>query len=700
VFTDSQIRYLGREAVRSFRLLKGVSIISTLIMSVALMMLALFALLTVNLQALARTFQKEIEIIAFLEDGRGADAVGELQQRLLEQDGVESVSYVSKEEAMQEFRAQLGPDSDLVEVLDENPLPASLRLRLAEGARTSDKLARLAAWMRAIPGIEEVRYGDQWVQRLERYVQVFLLLDVLVGAIVLVSALFVVSNTVRLTVLARERSIEIMRLVGATDWFIRTPFLVEGALQGAAAAGLAMAVLWAVHRYAMRYVGPLIFYDGAQIAGFVALFAIPGGVRGAAAGGTWLCLALALLAPARAQESAPARADVQSPAADSLRALQRAAARDSLALYEHEIEAQETHLRDLRRQIRDLRRRDQELKKEEVGTLEQLKILDQEVALSGDLLRRLEAKQRRLEAQLDGIRAEHGRAREILVERKERLARTLRAMYVHGSANAADVLLRTTSLRDALTRFKYLGLLARNNERLLLDIRQQEAYLARTSAQLTQNLAEVSATAVETQEERQRLDESRGLRRTTLRRVRQQLGAHQRMIADLAASEKQLQEVIATLEKRRSDLLGSEVPDFPEAGFRALRGRMPWPAAGPVTTRFGRRLHPKYGTVTFNSGIDIAASEGDPVRSVARGRVEYVAWRDGYGRTVIVHHGAGFYTVYAHLGEVLVEEKQEVEQGGVLGRVGDTGSLDGPKLHFEIRSQAEAQDPLLWLRQP
>jgi len=274
VFTDSQIRYLMRESVHSFGRLKGVSIVSTLIMSVALLMLALFTLLTVNLRAVARTFQKEIEIIAFLEDGRTEAEIQDLRQRLLEHHGVESVSFVSKEDALAEFRTQLGPDSDLIDVLDENPLPASLRVKLAEGSRNSETLELLAAWMRAMPGVEEVRYGDQWVARLERYVQVFLLMDLLVGGVVVVSALFVTSNTVRLTILARERSIEIMRLVGATDWFIRTPFVLEGALQGGAAAGVAMAVLWGVHRYATRFVGPLIFYDGVQIAGFVALCAI------------------------------------------------------------------------------------------------------------------------------------------------------------------------------------------------------------------------------------------------------------------------------------------------------------------------------------------------------------------------------------------------------------------------------------------
>jgi cell division transport system permease protein len=153
-------------------------------------------------------------------------------------------------------------------------LPASLRMRLQEGARTSERLELLASWIREIEGVAEVRYGDQWVEKLERYIHVFLLLTLVVGIVVAIAALFVISNTVRLTVMARSRTIEIMRLVGATDWFIRTPFVVEGALQGGAAGAIAMGVLWSVHHYATQFVGPLIFYDGAQVAGFIALCSI------------------------------------------------------------------------------------------------------------------------------------------------------------------------------------------------------------------------------------------------------------------------------------------------------------------------------------------------------------------------------------------------------------------------------------------
>ena len=371
---------------------------------------------------------------------------------------------------------------------------------------------------------------------------------------------------------------------------------------------------------------------------------------------------------------------------------------DSIQVYEKRIESQEEQLNQLRSKIQELRKRDRELRREEIGTLEQLKILDQDVSLTTDLLRELDTKQERLKAQLDGIRAEHARATEILASRQAQLARTLRAMYIHGSANAAEVMLLTSNLRDALTRFKYLGMLARNNERLFVDIRQQEVYLASTQAELTQNLSEVSSTAFETEEQRTRLTESRGVRQSTLSRVRNERGEHQKMLEDLALTESRLQGLLEQLQIHHEALLSSGGGQaFRDVDFGQLRGRMPWPVLGRVTARFGSQRHAKYATVTFNSGIDIAARASESVRSVAGGRVEYVSWLDGYGRTVIVNHGDGYYTVYAHLSEVMVAEKQPVEPGDLLGRVGDTGSLDGTKLHFEVRNKAQAIDPLTWL---
>jgi septal ring factor EnvC (AmiA/AmiB activator) len=377
----------------------------------------------------------------------------------------------------------------------------------------------------------------------------------------------------------------------------------------------------------------------------------------------------------------------------------RAAGGDSAAAFNKRIQEQERKLQALRGEIQDMRKRDRELGAKEKDSVAQLRGLEREAATTADLLRTLLAKQSRVEVQLDGIRAEHDRATEILADRKQRLSQTLRAMYVRGTPTTAEVVLRSTTLRYALSHFKYMELLARNNERLVRDIQTQERYLASVDASLTQSLYELTTTADEAREEKLRLAQAQKARQSAIKRVRAQRAEYQQALADLSAAEKKVQSVIAVLEQRRQAALaaGRAVETFPDVGFARLRGSMPWPVRGRIVAGFGRQKHPKHGTITFNSGIDIAATEGTEVRSVARGQVEYVAWLDGYGRTVIVNHGAGYYTVYAHLSETLVAESQSLEPGAIIGRVGDTGSLDGPKLHFEVRAKADAVDPRLWL---
>ena len=378
---------------------------------------------------------------------------------------------------------------------------------------------------------------------------------------------------------------------------------------------------------------------------------------------------------------------------------ERSTPSDTGATYQKQIHQQESKLRDLRNEIQRLKARDRELGKTELSTAKKLRELERETALRTDLLQELTRKEERVRIQIDGIRAEHARAAEILSERKRQLARTLRAMYVRGTPTTAEIVLRSASLRYALSHFKYMEVLARNNERLYREIREQEQYLAATDAQLTETLFELQKNAEETRLEREQLAQTRRGRQSVLRRVRAQRAEYQASLADLAASEKKLQAIIVALEERRraAEAGGVGGDYFPDVGFAKLRGTMPWPVRGKVTTGFGRQKHPKHGTVTFNSGIDIAAPEGAPVRCVARGQVEYVDWMDGYGRIVVVNHGGGYYTLYAHLLETLVVVGQSIEPGGILGRVGDSGSLDGAKLHFEVRSKADPVDPRAWL---
>jgi len=117
-----------------------------------------------------------------------------------------------------------------------------------------------------------------------------------------------------------------------------------------------------------------------------------------------------------------------------------------------------------------------------------------------------------------------------------------------------------------------------------------------------------------------------------------------------------------------------------------------------VVSEYGAQIHPRFGTKTFRNGIDIDVAEGTGIAAVYGGQVLYTGWFRGYGNLIIVDHGTEYYTLYGHAAEIKVKEGDEVKQGQMIGTVGDTGSLQGPRLYFEVRHEGKPQDPARWLQ--
>ena len=143
-------------------------------------------------------------------------------------------------------------------------------------------------------------------------------------------------------------------------------------------------------------------------------------------------------------------------------------------------------------------------------------------------------------------------------------------------------------------------------------------------------------------------------------------------------------------------LAGRDSGDLPAGEFGKLKGSLMRPVEGKITKKFGKDKHPKFGTVTFNNGVNIKAPAGAPIKAVAAGRVEFVDWISGYGNCIILNHGGGYYTLYAHTSQIFVRTGQMVSLGDVIGEVGDSGSLNGYECHFEIRKSKQALDPMKW----
>lgn len=271
-------KYMIDEMMTNLGRRKGGNTIAVIIMGLSLLILVVFLMVTLNMASLIDKTSEEMRLFVYLDDGLEQKVTQDIQLKLLGFRGIEEVSFISKDEALIEFKELLGEESDLFDELVENPLPDAFRVKPKQGYITSEFLASIAAETEKWEGVEEVRYGKKWFERGERLAKGIYIIDLAFGLIIFLSVIFVIYNTVRLTVLHRRTTIDVMKLVGATNAFIRIPFILEGALQGVAASLIAIALLTAIYTFSSKYLPGLVFMRYDALIGFVIFCAMLGAV--------------------------------------------------------------------------------------------------------------------------------------------------------------------------------------------------------------------------------------------------------------------------------------------------------------------------------------------------------------------------------------------------------------------------------------
>jgi cell division transport system permease protein len=231
--------YFLKRALENLRLNPLLSLVTLSTISISLLILGLFALIYVNLQQLLHHWSDEVHVTAYLSETVTQEEARQIGAEVAGWAAVDTVVSVSKAQALARFRSQLGEYRGILEGLKENPLPASLELKLVPGSGRGEPLEELVARLGRLAGVSEVHYGKRWLARLRVFVDVVKLVGITVGGLLLLATVFVVSNTIKLTFYSRQDELEIMRLVGATDFFIKAPFLLEGVLHGLVGAALA-----------------------------------------------------------------------------------------------------------------------------------------------------------------------------------------------------------------------------------------------------------------------------------------------------------------------------------------------------------------------------------------------------------------------------------------------------------------------------
>jgi cell division transport system permease protein len=243
-----RLRYIIEDALTNIRRSGWVGVASIGTIAVSFLIVGIFLIITGNLGALVAEWKEQFQVTVFLEDGITTEQLTLLKKRIQSERAVKAVTYTSKAEALQQFKRELVGKESLLEGLGENPIPASFQLRIHEAYQTPEALRQFTASLTRLEGVEDVLYGQEWVDRISSAVRMLRLLGLSVGLALGMASLLIVSNTIRLAVYARSEEIEIMRLVGASRLHVRVPFLLEGMIQGLLGAGLALLLLFGAYR--------------------------------------------------------------------------------------------------------------------------------------------------------------------------------------------------------------------------------------------------------------------------------------------------------------------------------------------------------------------------------------------------------------------------------------------------------------------
>jgi cell division transport system permease protein len=246
----SGIGYVLRETFKGLFRNRWMCLTSTGVVAVTLLMLGIFMLLSLNVAHITDLVKEQVEIVAYIDDGADRNTVAALRQKLEENPGVLEARYVSSEEHMVRLRRQLGGVLEGYDTELDNPLLASFEVR----ATVPENVSALASEIERYPGVSEVFYGQDYVENLFSVTRVLQLLGLALMIGLSVTAVFLISHTIGLTVMMRKKEIAIMKYVGATNWFIRWPFILEGLLMGLVGAIVPLIALYYLYQYALDWV--------------------------------------------------------------------------------------------------------------------------------------------------------------------------------------------------------------------------------------------------------------------------------------------------------------------------------------------------------------------------------------------------------------------------------------------------------------
>jgi cell division transport system permease protein len=235
-----------RRAIEDFHNNRLLNIVTLLTISLSILIVSAFILFFINTSKIMNFWKKGLRVMVYLKPDVSASELSSLKQHIQAMAGVESLKFISKEDALKQLKAQMQRQASLFDDLDKNPLPDAFEIRISTANQSWEKVEFLAAQIESLDAVEEVEYGQKWFGHFSELFKLFTLTGYAMSTIFVMAAVFIMANTIRLVIYSRRDEIEIMRLVGAAERFIKIPFYIQGLLQGALGAGIGLITLFVV----------------------------------------------------------------------------------------------------------------------------------------------------------------------------------------------------------------------------------------------------------------------------------------------------------------------------------------------------------------------------------------------------------------------------------------------------------------------
>lgn len=347
----------------------------------------------------------------------------------------------------------------------------------------------------------------------------------------------------------------------------------------------------------------------------------------------------------------------------------------------------EDQLADLQRQAEEQQAKTNEASAKVENVSERLRQIQEE-------LRVATAEYKEVKGQLDSVEDKISDNTELLEKteadlkvKNKKLQQRVRDIYINGQISYVDVLFGAKDFADLMTRMDVLKRIIKHDYDLIMKVKEEKAMVENTRAQLEKDKAEAEVLVTDAQAKKAKVEDKESEQQVLLDQA----------IYDRDTSERMYEEIMAASQEVANMIRRSQMSSAGYSGAPAGAGGMIWPISGPITSEFGWRTHPIFGTARFHSGLDIGGDYGMPIYAAASGTVIYAGWISGYGNAVIIDHGGGVTTLYGHNDSLNVSEGENVAQGQVIAMCGSTGNSTGPHCHFEVRENGEPVSPYGYL---